>query len=360
MSVFETVSRRKMLKVAGAAATGVAMPAVWTRGARAAGEQITVADVGGATGAALRPAFYDPFEKETGIRVVAVAHESDPVTQFKVIVDTGSKLWDVCMVTPDDVARLTAEKNYLEPLDYANGTGGNFVSGAIKPNWFGFSVYAIVMAYRTDVYKADQPRKWADFWDTAKFPGRRGLYRNPKGVLESALLADGVAPKDLYPLDVDRAFRMLDKVRSQVAVWWTSGAQNTQILQSGEVDMSDTWSARAYAAIDSGAPVNIVWNGLYSIDGWSIPLGTEKLKLAQQFVRFCMNPERQAVYSSQVANGPSNLAAYDHIPAARAKVLPTFPENLKGLTERDFAFWGKNYAAISDRFQEWLLTGGTR
>ncbi|HJZ21744.1 MAG TPA: ABC transporter substrate-binding protein, partial [Bradyrhizobium sp.] len=289
MSVFETVTRRKLLKVGGAAAAGVAMPAVWTRGARAA-DQITVADVGGATGAALRPAFYDPFEKETGIRVVAVAHESDPVTQFKVIVDTGSKLWDVCMVTPDDVARLTAEKNYLEPLDYANSTGGNFVSGAIKPNWFGFSVYAIVMAYRTDVYKTDQPRSWADFWDTAKFPGRRGLYRNPKGVLESALLADGVAPKDIYPLDVDRAFRMLDKVRSQVAVWWTSGAQNTQILQSGEVDMSDTWSARAYAAIDSGAPVNILWNGLYSIDGWSIPLGTEKLKLAQRFVRFCMKP----------------------------------------------------------------------
>ena len=33
---------------------------------------------------------------------------------------------------------------------------------------------------------------------------------------------------------------------------------------------------------------------------------------------------------------------------------------LKGLTERDFAFWGKNYAAISDRFQEWLLMGGRR
>ena len=56
----------------------------------------------------------------------------------------------------------------------------------------------------------------------------------------------------------------------EVAVWWTSGAQNTQILQSGEIDMSDTWSARAFAAIESGAPVNIVWKGLYSIDGWSI------------------------------------------------------------------------------------------
>jgi putative spermidine/putrescine transport system substrate-binding protein len=359
MSTAETITRRKLLKAAGAAATGFAMPLVWTRRARSA-EQITVADVGGAAAPALRAGFYDPFEKETGIRVVNVAHESDPVTQFKLVVDTGSKIGDVCMVTPDDVARLTADKNYLESLDIAESEAQDLVPGSLKPNWLGFSVYAIVMAYRTDTYKSEVPKNWADFWNTTKFPGRRGLYRNPKGVLEAALLADGVAPGDLYPLDVDRAFAMLDKVRSEVAVWWTSGAQNTQILQSGEIDMSDTWSGRAFAAIDSGAPVNIVWNGLYSIDGWSIPLGTPKLKQAREFVRFCMHPERQATYSNTVANGPSNLKAYDFITLARAKVLPTYPENFKGLTERDFAFWGKNYAAISDRFQDWLLMGGHR
>jgi putative spermidine/putrescine transport system substrate-binding protein len=359
MSTFKTMTRRKLLKAAGAAATGVVLPATWIKRAGAV-EQITVADVGGAPAQALRTAFYDPFEKATGIRVVDVAHESDPVTQFKLVVDANSKIWDVCMVTPDDVARLTADKNYLEPLDIAADSNDNLVPGSLMPNWFGFSVYGIVMAYRTDVYKSEVPKSWADFWDTAKFPGRRGLYRNPKGVLESALLADGVAPKDLYPLDVDRAFAMLDKIRSQVAVWWTSGAQNTQLLQNGEVDMADTWSARAFAAIDAGAPVNIIWKGLYSIDGWSIPLGTPKLKQAREFVRFCIQPERQAAYSSIVANGPSNLKAYDFIAPERAKLLPTLPENLKDLTQRDFAYWGKNYAAISDRFQEWLLMGGRR
>jgi putative spermidine/putrescine transport system substrate-binding protein len=359
MATSKMITRRKLLKSTGAAATGAVLPAAWIKRAGAA-EQITVADVGGAPAQALRKAFYDPFEKETGIRVIDVAHESDPVTQFKLVVDANSKIWDVCMVTPDDVLRLTADKDYLEPLDIAADKNDNLVPGSLMPNWFGFSVYGIVMAYRTDSYKGETPKGWADFWDTAKFPGRRGLYRNPKGVLESALLADGVAPKDLYPLDIDRAFAMLDKIRSQVAVWWTSGAQNTQLLQNGEVDMSDTWSARAFAAIDSGAPVSIVWKGLYSIDGWSIPLGTPKLKQAREFVRFCMHPERQAAYSSIVANGPSNLKAYDFIRPERAKMLPTLPENLKDLTQRDFAYWGKNYAAISDRFQEWLLMGGRR
>jgi len=133
MSTFETMTRRRILKAAGAAATGVVLPATWIKRAGAA-EQITVADVGGAPAQALRTAFYDPFEKATGIRVVDVAHESDPVTQFKLVVDANSKIWDVCMVTPDDVARLTADKNYLEPLDIAADRNDNLVPGSLMPN----------------------------------------------------------------------------------------------------------------------------------------------------------------------------------------------------------------------------------
>ena len=112
MSAITTITRRKLLKAAGAAATGVALPAAWS-GRAGAAEQIMVADVGGAPGQALRTAFYDPFEKASGIRVESLAHESDPVTQFKLVVDTGSNIWDVCMVTPDDVARLTSDKTIL-------------------------------------------------------------------------------------------------------------------------------------------------------------------------------------------------------------------------------------------------------
>jgi putative spermidine/putrescine transport system substrate-binding protein len=154
MSVIATITRRQLLKAAGAASTGVALPAVWS-GRAGAADQITVADVGGAPGQALRTAFYDPFEKASGIRVESVAHESDPVTQFKLVVDTGSKIWDVCMVTPDDVARLTSDKNYLEPLDISRGPDDELIPGALMQNWFGFSAYGIVMAYRTDVYKKE-------------------------------------------------------------------------------------------------------------------------------------------------------------------------------------------------------------
>jgi putative spermidine/putrescine transport system substrate-binding protein len=351
------VSRRRFLRSAGLAGTALAMPVVWTAERAFGADQITVADVGGAPGAAIRKAFYDPFEKETGIKVVGVVHEADPTVQFKLLVDTKSYIWDLCMVTPAHVTYLTKPKDYLEPLNIGADEVPGIVPGMLTANWFGFSVFATLLAYRTDKFGENGPQTWADFWNVQKFPGRRALYKGVSGMLESALMADGVPPAQLYPLDVNRAFKMLDKIKPHVNVWWTSGAQNTQILQSGEVDMADTWGARAYAAIDGGAPVKMVWTqGLYSTDGWSIPKGTPKADLARKFVRFCMKPEQQAVYSNMVANAPSNQHAYDFIKPERAKILATYPENLKGLVATDNDWWAQNRAKMVERFQDWLLS----
>jgi putative spermidine/putrescine transport system substrate-binding protein len=347
-------SRRQFIKTTGAAGLALGFPMIWTQRANAA-DTLTVADNGGALGPVMRAAFYDPFEKETGIRIVNVAHESDPTTQFKLSVDSGSHIWDVAMVTPDNVLRLSDTKNYLAPLDIASSDAKGILPGMLTNNWFGFSIYGVVMAYRSDHFAKATPAGWRDYWDTAKFPGRRGLYRSPIGLLENALLADGVAPKDLYPIDVDRALKSLDKIRKSINVWWANGAQNTQLLQSGEVDLSDTWNARALAAITAGAPVKIVWEGTYNVDGWSIPAGTTKLKQAQQFVRFCMRADRQAQYSSLIANGPSNNDAYKLIDPKRAELLPTYPKNLERLQRRDTAWWGKNFDSANEKFQEWLL-----
>jgi putative spermidine/putrescine transport system substrate-binding protein len=348
------ISRRGILRTA---AVGLALPAIWTGNRAFGAEEITVADVGGAPGAAIRKAFCDPFEKETGIRAASVAHDADPTTQMKLLVDTKSYIWDVSMLTQAHVGYLTKPKEYLDPLNIGADEVPGIVPGMLKPTWFGFSVFATLLAYRTDKFGGNGPNNWVDFWNVQKFPGRRGLYKGVAGMLECALMADGVPPDKLYPIDVDRAFKMLDKIKPHVNVWWTSGAQNTQILQSGEVDMSDTWGARAFAAIEGGAPVKMVWSeGLYSTDGWSIPKGTPRADLARKFVRFCMKPEQQAIYSNTVANGPTNQRAYEFIKPERAKILATSPENIKGLAASDETWWAANRAKMVERFNDWLLS----
>lgn len=353
-SLMNKPNRRHLLQIAGGVAAGAVVgPALIGRASAAT--QITVADPGGPFGPAFRKAFYDPFEKATGNKVVNVAREAEPTAQFKAMVETKSYTWDVCTLTLS-ARDILAGQGLLDPIGFTHADVPQLMPEAISPLYMGTDVYSTVFAYRTDRVK-NAPASWADFFNVEKFPGRRALRKNPIDTLEQALLADGVPLDKLYPLDVDRAFKVLDKIKPHVAVWWTGGAQSTQLLQSGEVDMLPGWNARLQAAIDGGTPAKIVWNqGLYSIEGWGLPKGGPNAEVARQFVRFCSDPKAQAVFTEILAYGPTNLDAYQTISAERAKVLPTSPENLKQMTIANEGWWSANRAKVSERFNAWLLT----
>jgi len=137
-------------------------------------------------------------------------------------------------------------------------------------------------------------------------------------------MADGVAAKDIYPIDADRAFKKLDQIKSAVDVWWTGGAQTSQLLKTGEVDMLYTWNGRAQVAIDDGAPVEMVWDGaVWAFEGWCILNGGPNVDLCREFIEYAADGDRQAKFTPHVAYGPTNPGAYASIDAERAKVLPT-------------------------------------
>ena len=94
-----------------------------------------------------------------------------------------------------------------------------------------------------------------------KFPGKRAIYKWVSvGAPEIALLADGVAPEKLYPLDLDRVFAKLDTIKKEI-VWWGSGAQSQQLLASGETPIGMFWNGRIYAMQKDGpSSVGIGWH----------------------------------------------------------------------------------------------------
>ncbi|WP_433693023.1 ABC transporter substrate-binding protein [Paraburkholderia phenoliruptrix] len=346
-------ARRRILHGAGALAVAGALPLA----ARAQAKQIVVSDPGGPYTTAYREAFYDPFEKATGIKVVSVARESQPVAQFAAMVQTKNYVWDVTTLTLSaDIPYLEA-KGLLEPIGLKASDYPDVMPEAIAPNWLGVDVYSTVLAYRADKFKGNGPKSWADFWDVKKYPGRRSLRRSPLDTLEQALLADGVPLDKLYPLDVDRAFRSLDRIKPHVNIWWTSGAQAMQAIQSGDVDMISTWNGRAQAAKDAGAPVTIVWNeGLYSIEGWGIPKGTPRADAAKQFVRFCADAKRQALLTRTLAYGPTNRKAFEAISKDRATLLPTAPDNLRDMRLPSPQWWEENRQKVTERFNSWIIS----
>jgi len=348
-----SLGRRDLLKGAAAGAAALSVSSVAFRAFAA--ETLTVADPGGAWTPACDAAFVKPFEKETGVAINHIARQHYPSVEIKANVETKSYTWDVVIATDADVYEL-APQNLLEPLDWSGEDMAQIIPEAHQPGWLGSDLYCTIIAYRSDKYGKNGPQSWADFWDVKKFPGRRAMHKHPIDMLEVALMADGVPKDKVYPIDVDRALKKLDEIKPHVDVWWTGGAQTTEMLQSGEVDMMPTWNGRAQVVIDAGKPVEIVWNqGIYALEGWVVPKGAPKAELGKKFIKFCANAKQQSIFAQYIAYGPTNPGAYETIDKARAEILPTAPTHLKEMIQLDHEYWAKNQEKAIERFDTWML-----
>jgi putative spermidine/putrescine transport system substrate-binding protein len=352
-------SRRTALRRIASGAMAISAPLVWTP-SRAA-EILRVSDPGGVYTLAWTEAYYAPFAKETNVQVTPVPRRANPAIEFKEQVETRNYNWDLCGGINSDVAELLETQKLLDPIDITGPDMSAVPAEWKTPFYFSDSSVTFVLAYRSDRFKSGLT-SFADIWDVEKYPGRRGMRKLARDMIEVALRADGVkGGADIYkvlstPAGWDRAYNKLDQVRKHVQVWWDSSPRSAQLLQAGEVEICPTFNARAQSAAQSGSPVAISWNGgFYSQTGWCIPKGGPKADLARKFIKFCARADRQAAYTAKLPNGPSNPEAYKFIPKNIAVQLPTHPDNLKVTTLLNDDFWSKNKSMSDKRFQDWLL-----
>lgn len=351
-------ARRSALKTAAAGLAAVALPTIWTP-ARAATKRIVVRDDGGIYSKAYASVFYKPFFEKTGIEIVGVASNAEPTAQIRSMVETGNYTWNMAKISQPAILMLTRGAN---PLLEKHGLESDPVIATIPKQYMseygvGTNVYSTVMAYREEAFQGRAaPQSWADFWNVKDFPGRRGLRKHPFDTLEQALMADGVAPGSVYPINMDRAFKSLDRIKPNVDVWWNTGAQVEQMLGSGEVDMIATWVSRAQAAIANGSKLKIVWNqNIWGCDNWTILKGAPNADACREFIKFASDPKRQAAQTEFFTAGVTQVSAFDHIPAEIAKNSPTFPDNIKNGVQIDAGYWLDNQREAFERFNGWVL-----
>jgi len=343
-------SRRSVLKAGAGIGAGLM---IWVKNSDvlAQDKRLVLRDPGGPLSEAMAQAFYRPFKDATGIEIVVATSQAMPTTFIKQMVESRANTWDMAHVSRD-VHDALEELNYLEPLNLDSALA-QLPPQFRSPYYAGVDVVGSTFAYRTDG-GTKAPQNWRDFWDSRAFPGRRALRRNVMETLEYALMADGVPPRSLYPLDVDRGFRSLDRIKKDVAVWWTGGAQTAQLLKSGEVQYCSAWNGRAQAAIDEGAPVAISWNQfLYASEGWIIPKGSPKADMCREFIRFTMDPKRLAGVAKS-GYGPTIAKAYDFIDEKRGRTLPTHPSHFGNGVEWNTRYWVKNRDPLTERFNAWV------
>ena len=322
-------------------------------------KQVTIASWGGSYQEAQSKALFVPAAEATGIAVKEETYGG--MTDVRLQVQTGAVSLDIVASGSGSAARAGAE-GLLEPLDYNVIDVSNFYPTLYSEYCVGGDVFSTVYAWNTDTYGQDGPQSWADFFDTEKFPGSRAYRGSVAGALEPAIMADGVAPEDVYKVldseeGIERALNKIRELKPNIAVFWTSGAQHAQLMKDGEVDMTTGWNGRFDNAAKDGGKVTYSFNqALLDYDCFAVPKGAPNKDTAMAFLAEISKPEYQDDLPKYITYGPTNKAAYEtgEISAETAAALPSSPENAALQLPISLEWYAKWEQTASEMYQEML------
>jgi putative spermidine/putrescine transport system substrate-binding protein len=347
-------SRRTLLK---GAVAGLVLSPLPLRRVSAADSEVVYATWGGSWADAMRKAWFDPFTAQTGIKVRTI--DGPDYGKIRAMVRADNTEWDVAEVNPD-FQWIGPKEGLLEKLDFSIIPTDQLVKG---PNLLtDYSIpeafWSRVIAYNTNKFSRDNhPKDFVEFWDTARFPGKRVFYSKANGgAFEAALLADGVPADKLYPLDVDRALKKLDKIKDDV-LWYETNAQAVEYLQDQRGMLGLVADGRVKFIKDKGAPVEIeyaqsqlTWTSYVVIKGAPNKTGAMKL------LAFMTSVEGQKAIGTAYTYGLVAPKAYDLLPPGRAELLSNGPQQQGKTILMNEKWWGENLTAAQEKMDAWRLS----
>ena len=326
---------------------------VWADGS------VTIASWGGSYQEAQSKALFEPAAANTGIDVKQETYGG--MSDVRLQVSSGQVTLDIVASGSGSAARAAAE-GLLEPLDYDVIDVSTFYPTLFSEYCVGGDVFSTVFAWNTDTYGDAGPNSWADFFDVEKFPGSRAYRGKVAGALEGALMADGVAPGDVYSVldsedGIERAIDKIRELKPHISVFWSSGAQHAQLMKDGEVDMTTGWNGRFDNAKKDGAQVAYTFNqALLDYDCFAIPKGAPNKDTAMAFLAEISKPEYQDDLPKYITYGPTNKAAYETgvITAEVAAGLPSSPDNAALQLPVSLEWYAKWETIAAEMYQEML------
>ncbi len=329
-------------------------------------DDLTIVSWGGAYETAQRQAVIAPFAAETGLDVDVVVYDGSWTALAERGVPEG---WDVIDMLADQ-ARVACAHGLLLKIDpnslFAPASLADFTPFAPDRCAVPQNAYARVMAFDDRAFSGVKPTRIEDFFDTARFPGPRAVQRSPDGILEWALLAEGVPPEQIYGLlSTDRglrlAFRKLDTIRDDI-IWWQDAAAPAAMLADGRAVMAAGFNGRFFDVAQRGrAPIDIVWDGrIIGTEVWAIAADTDAPDAARAFVMHAANPDTMARLATQIPYGPPRRSAFDRIginqdlSVPRRAHLPNAPQHPGRALVRESGWHANTEDLRQRRFRDWL------
>lgn len=318
-------------------------------GSSDSGSELTFVSWGGGYQDAQQNEVVDPWAKKSGVSV-----QYDGPTDYAKLqaqVESGNVSWDVVTLEPYwAIANCGTLLEEIKTDVDTDAAPEETTSDCAIP----FDILSYVILYDADKFGDDPPTSWADFFDTEKYPGKRGMWNYaPGGALEAALLADGVPADDLYPLDVDRAFEKLDTIRDDIA-FYDTGAQQSEQIQSGEVAMTIAWSGRALDAVRNGANYEPVWkDSLMIVDSLAVPKGSTNVDDATDLIEYATSREPQEAFLEAYTYGSVNDQAKPELDKLSRKYSPTEEGHREMGHFMDQHWWAENMDTVFEDWTEW-------
>ncbi len=272
-------------------------------------------------------------------------------------IEGGANDWDVVLVSADELL-AGCDDGLFEKLNWAALGGKDHYLPAGRQRLRRRSRRAQPGA-RLGPRQVSATPSWADFWDVARYPGKRGLRRGARSNLEIALLADGVAPGDVYRLlrtddGVDRAFRKLDQIKPYL-VWWTPDAPAARCSARARCCCPAPTASRHGWPTGRAAPFRPamgrqpVHRAVLGRDE-----GQPEPGRRAQAAGLLRRPGAPGVFATDIPYGPLAKGATDLLPPDVLAVSPTRPANLAAALQVDEQFWRDNGDKLNQRFDAWL------
>jgi putative spermidine/putrescine transport system substrate-binding protein len=313
---------------------------------------VTMASFGGAYNEAFERAFAAPFEKATGVKLKMASNTS--LAGLKQQVAANAVQWDLAELTGSEYEIALKQQIPLEPLDFDTIRGDNIPEYARKDYGVKYAFFLQVMSWNRDKVKQG-PSSWADFFSASAVPGKRSLYEtlSDSMLLEFALIADGVEMSQLYPVDVDRALKVIESLGKDNIVWYASNQEVIQQMISNQTALGMPFTGRVLIANDDGANLGMtIEQGGAEGDYLVVPKGAKNRENAMKLIDFiCNDVDSAASFMQETSYGLSNVKAIDKLPKDLADKIPTSPALEGHIFQRDDSWWAENLDQVTQKFQ---------
>ena len=344
---------------------------------------VTVASWGGAYTESQKLGYGDPTAAKLGIEINWVDY-SGGLSEVKAQKEAGAIVWDIIDVFAFDTINGCDEGIFVEfdfDKDFPAAPDGtpaseDFFTSMPSKCAVGNILYSWTYAYHDDKIGSDKPKTVKDFFNTKKFPGKRGIYNSPVAFLEVALAADGIKPgkggaKIYEALKTEAGVtRAINKVKALCedpnggCVFWSAGAKPPELLISGEVVMATGWNGRFFNAIMTGAPLTQVWDGqgldyqyMSMVKGGPNDANGKAMKVLKEM----MSTEGLAGSAKHIAYSPFRKSSLAVIKAGepwykdgKTNMLPEMPSskrNTKNYFLVDPFYWADNGTELGEKYE---------